>query len=513
VLPPVDLSKLPPKALEYLKQQVYAECWRRGELEYKLHSTQKRIRAALAASTRRKFFLLCSRRLGKSFTLLCLALETAIKKPGARILYLAPLASAANEIVVDGLRPILADVPASLGLEVKEHAKEIRFANGSLIRLKGVNSEHADNLRGGAQDLVILDECGQMDRLEYVLGSIVMPMTMTTGGKIILATTPADTPDHDSTKIYQDLSDSGDAVKFTLMDAPEEHIPLKTKREYLLEAKEKREDLDAILAGKLEPQGTTALREYWCSFVTDANKAVIPEMREAARHIIKVQARDDLFDAYVSVDPGQTDKTGIVFCTYSFKQGVIIVEDEALLHRASTNDVARVVLDKEWQLWRNQKPYVRVVDDDLRMIGDLRELHGLSFVPATKPNATAAMNLLRTMIGNHEIIIDPKCVHLIEHLKNAIWNNRATSMARVGDGGEDSHHFDLVDALKYCVRAINRMRNPYPADYRPIGGVNGVWRSPKTRFRGESVSATQHVDLMGKGPVGNRLRKRRWKLG
>lgn len=506
--PLAELAKLPPEVQAEVRRQARIACWERGVVSYKFHETQHRIYDALKKSKRRKFFLLCSRRLGKTFTLLCHAFEVALQKPNAQILYLAPLANMAAEIVTSGIRPILEDCPKHVRIEVKPHIKEIHFGNGSIIRLKGVNSEQADNLRGGAQDLVILDECGQMDNLEYVLSSVVLPMTMTTGGKIILATTPAVSPGHDSTAIYQDLADTNDAVKFTLLDAPEGHVSYGTKLEYLLEAKENAADIPDILAGKRLPKGTTALREYFCEFVTDANKAVVPEMREAEPHIVRKHTRPAIFDAYVGADLGFEDKTGLLFAVYDFRAGLISIEDEVLLHRASTNDIATAILDREWALWRDQKPYLRVVDaagdGGLRLVADMRERHGLEFQRAIKQDSLGGINLLRTMIGNRELVIDPKCKRLVEQLKNATWNNKATDFAHAGANSPDGH-YDLLAAGKYLVRSVNRGRNPFPPGYRAPGmQPDGRWRSPRSRFWSGGVG--KQLDLLGDTPVGKKIK-------
>lgn len=499
------IAQLSPEAQAVLLHRVTGELWRRGDLQYKFHDAQKLIAKALGDAKRRKFFLLCSRRLGKTFALLCMAFGLAMKKAHSRILFLAPLAKDAAEIATDTVNEILKDFPPELGRpEVKVHVKEIHFRNGSIIRLKGTNNESADQLRGGGQDLIILDECGQMDNLEYVVSSICMPMVIKTNGRILMATTPAPSPAHDSTRIYQDLADTGDAIKLTLLDAPDSHLSKEQKTEALLEAKEAPEDIDAILSGKILPKGTTALREYFCSFVTDANKAVIPEMQTIGHEIVRVHPRPSLYDAYVSVDPGFEDKTGIIYAVYDFRAGLISVEDEDLLHRASTNTIAETILEKEWQLWRDQKPYLRLVDDDKRLAADLFERNGLVFAPAQKQDSLGAINLLRTMIGNKEIVIDPKCKRLIEQLRNATWNSKASDFARAGDNSPDGH-YDLVAALKYLVRSVNRHRNPYPAGYQPPGmGSDGYWRSPRRQFR-----STGKADFLGDTPVAKRVKAKK----
>ena len=93
-----------------LAKRAATALWARGNLTYKLDETQRRIKAALSSTKERKFFLLCSRRLGKSFTLVLEAFETALKKPLSRVLYLAPTGKDAADIVtVELVSPVRAD--------------------------------------------------------------------------------------------------------------------------------------------------------------------------------------------------------------------------------------------------------------------------------------------------------------------------------------------------------------------------------------------------------------------
>lgn len=499
-----------PEVRSAAKRLIARQGWTYGEISFLFHDTQDLIAAGIKRNTRRKFFVLCSRRLGKTFLLLALAFQTAIRKPGARVLFLAPTAKQAAQIAVDTAAAILnggADpcyaCPLDLRPDFRALQKEFLFRNGSIVRLAGVNNEHAADLRGGAADLVILDEAGQMDDLKSVVSDVVMPMTMTTNGQIILATTPPDSPGHDSTQIYEDLAASGSSIKFTIRDAP--HVSHATKREYLVEAGEHRDDVDDILAGRKDPKTTTALREYFCEFVTDASKAVVPEYTPAkSRELMVDHPRPEYFDCYVSIDPGFEDKTGILFAYYDFLEGKLVIEDEALLHRANTNQIYDVIRSKEAQLWPNRTPYMRISDTDKRLIADLAQLHGMSFVPTRKEDSLGAINLLRTDIASGRIVINPRCVNLDRQLRNAIWNTQATDFARAGASSPDGH-YDLLSALKYMTRMYSRTRNPYPAHYYARGGRFGVprdaWVSPRARPGARERKLGLHSDT----PLGRRL--------
>ena len=506
------MQNLDPAVKERLLKQLTAEAWRKGELTYKLDATQRRIYDSLTRVTGRKFFVLCSRRLGKTYTLLLHAFEVARRKPGARVLFLAPTGKQSAEIATDTAAQILRDCPAPLRPEYKAQSKEFVFSHAggddSIVRLKGVNSEHADDIRGTAADLIILDECGLMDSLAFVVQSVCIPMTMSTDGRIILATTPAESPGHDSTQLYDDLAAQGCAVKYTLLDADQKRYPREIKAEFLREARERPDEIEDILDGRRRPRTTTALREYFCEFVTDANKAVIPEMLTHREAVAVHRARPEIFDAYVSCDPGFNDRSGILYAYYDFREGQVVVEDESLLHRASTNDIAHAILEREYALWADQKPYLRVLDSagdgGKRLIADLYQRHGLVFSPAQKQDSLAGINLIRSMIVNGELVVDPRCVHLLRQMEVATWNTKATDFSRPGDvGTSDLGHFDLVAALKYLVRSVNRHRNPVPHRHRPGPGyVGGVFRSPRPR-QGVRIGLTDDT------PAGKRLGKRR----
>lgn len=483
----LDLS---PEQLEATRRTVLYNLWARGDLKYLFHETQLKIHEALLTSKRRKFFLLCSRRLGKTFMLLALCFSEALKKPRSRIVFLAPTGKHASQIATDTALQLLQDCPDEFKPEYRSQAKEFWFKNGSIIRLQGVNGEHAADLRGGASDLVVLDECGQMDNLQHVSSDVVMPMTMTTNGRILFATTPPTTSGHDSAAIYEDLAKDGCAVKFTILDAP--HVTNEIKREYLIEAGELEAEVDDILAKKTDPKTTTALREYFCEFVTDASKAVVPEFTlQAQREIVREYPRADYFDAYTALDPGFEDRTGILFAWYDFINARIIIEDEALLHRATTLDIAQVIKEKETALWGEWKEPRRVCDVDLRLAADLRTMHDLSFTTARKEDSLGAVNLLRTDVKQRRLVINPRCVHTIRQLKDAIWNNKATDFARAGERSIDGH-YDLLAALKYLTRFIDRHRDPYPeGSYRPggrFGPPTNSWISPKSASRAARTS-------------------------
>lgn len=498
----VNLSS---EQVEATRALVLLNNWRNGTLEFKLHATQQLILSKLRSQAYPKFFLLCSRRLGKTYMLWALADMAARRKPGARILYLAPWAKDAASIAKDTAAQYLIDCPAKLKPHYNAQDKEFIYPNGSIIRLKGTNGEHAQFLRGGAADLVILDECGQMDDLKHVVSDVCAPMTLTTGGQIILASTPPRSPGHESAALFEDLAGKDAVAVFTLRDAP--HITEDAKAIALAEAGENPEHAYEILAGTRQPTSTTTKREYFCQFVTDANSAVVKEYTDEARlQILVPHKRPPYFDAYVAMDPGMRDRTGILFGYWDFVQGKLVIEDEILLQGPGTPEIAKAVKEKENDLWGAREPYMRITDVDLRLKQDLYTLHNLDFRTVKNKDALGEIGLVRYMVQGRMLVIDPRCTNLDRQLRNATWNSKSTDFENMGTESVEGH-YDLLAALKYLCRAIDKAHNPYPDNWFGIGGPGGLpantYVSVKKRRRPGGLG------LMADTPVGRKLAKRK----
>lgn len=458
---------LSPDEAEAARLAAKHQLWRLGKLRWKLDSTQKKIYDAIEKG-KRKHFLLCARRLGKSHILVCIAFEHALRHKNQRISFAAPTGKDASQIVSDIAVHILEDCPADVMPEFYTADREYRFPNGSIIRFAGLNAEHAQQLRGRAANLFIIDELGLCDDVKHVIDDIAMPMTLTTGGRLLFASTPARSPGHDSTTIVKKMLKDGDVSTFTLLDNV--RVSDETKAEYLLEAGENPDRIPEILAGKLEPETSTAAREYFCKLdVTDAETAVVPEFNAQAQSeiVLPNYERPPFFDCYVSMDPGFNDKTGVLFSYYDFVNKKLVIEDELLLTRANTDDIALAIKQKEEQLWGGRVPLLRISDIDLRLISDLYRNHGLVFQPANRQDSLGAIDFVRTMVRRREIVISPNCPGIIRQLRNATWNRKASDFERT----QEDSHFDLLASLKYLARAIARNKNPYPSWYG-IGGFN-----------------------------------------
>jgi hypothetical protein len=240
---------------------------------------------------------------------------------------------------------------------------------------------------------------------------------------------------------------------------------------------------------------TATRRELFAEFVTDASQLVIPEFTpEAKAKIVLRRPVPVMCHKYVAMDPGFNDRTGLLFGYHDFRAGKLVIQKALLLHKASTSDIAKAIVDTEYALWAEDRPLLRVSDVDPRLLADLYERHGLVFSPSQKQDALGAVNLVRTMVRNEEISIDPDCALLIHQLENTIWNTKATDFERTKEG-----HGDLIAALKYLCRSVNFRLNPFPAGFRGEGGRDGnEFRSPRRR------PGATHPGLLGNTPLGKK---------
>lgn len=424
------------------KKQARDALWRLGDLSWKLHGGQREMQRAFHASKGRKFVINCSRRFGKSYYLCAEAISTAIRNPDSQIKYAAPTQKQVRKIILPNIRRILNDCPQDL--LPTWHAQESRyeFPNGSIIDVAGTEMQNIENLRGTEALLIIIDEAGQCGDLNYAVRDVLMPMLLTTGGRMLLASTPPPTPRHPFEIYAQEAQKDKAYIHKTIYDNP--MIDRKTLHEFMKES-----------GGA---QTTTWKREYLGEFIVDDEIIVLPEFKESEAKVIQAHNRPDHFDCYVSLDPGYRDLTVALFGYYDFQQAKIIVEDEFVQDKVRTDIVAEAIKQKELELWGDKKPLLRVCDADPILVRDLSDLHDLQFTITRRDEKQAQINELRMLIQTGAVKIHPRCKTLINHCRAAVWDKNKEVFARIGSFG----HFDAIDALLYLVRNVRKHRNPFP---------------------------------------------------
>lgn len=429
--------------------------WHKGVLHWLLKPVQKDLYQSYVDCKNKIIVWNCSRRLGKSYSLCIIALETCLKKPNSLVKYCCAKQKDAKSIIRPLIREIIETCPEELKPTYKTQENCWLFPNGSRIELNGLDGGRAESIRGGSADLGIIDEAGLVDDLPYIITSIILPTTATTKGKIILASTPPKSPIHPFiTRYLNKARIEGNLVTKTIYDNP--NID--------------KEELEKLIEESGGEESIDFRREYLCHVIKDENYAIIPEFdAELKAAIVKEWPKKPFYDGYVAMDLGLKDLTVALFAWYDFTASKLIIENELVLNgqKFNTNVLAEGIRQKEDATFTDtltgelKEPYIRVSDNNLIVIKDLWDLHGLRFLPTRKDEADAALNKMRIMLKNEEIIIHPRCITLITHLEAGIWNKAKTSFDRSADNG----HFDAIDSLKYLVRNVQTTHNPYPKGY------------------------------------------------
>lgn len=433
------------------REQARYVLWMKGNLDWKMHSGQEVIEKAYRKVKRKLFVGNCARRFGKSFWLVKKAIEEAItnKLPLPRIKIASATAKALEEFIIPAFQMILEDCPDELwpGWStgyIRSKKKFAGFPNGAEIQLVGLDKD-PDGLRGNYADLVIIDEAGMVDNLDYLYGSVIGPMTLLRkNSRIIVLSTPSATPEHPFKSFCERAKEQKAYVELNIHDNPmmTPELIQQAKDECLTES--------------------DWLREYMCQHVIDLTRSVVPEWDEVYEREIERPEYFQHLARYDSMDLGtKVDLTAVLYGWYDNTLRYLYVEDETELTgpQMTTPKLVAQIKAKEAELWGDLEVYRRVSDNNNPLlIQDMGYLHGLYFIATGKDDLHAMINELRKMVIEGRIIIGPKCVKLRACLSSAIWDKERTKLSRSKALG----HFDHLMALVYMVRNLDQNYDNVP---------------------------------------------------
>ncbi len=470
------------------------ECWRHGNLRWKLDSNQQGIYDHFYSS-RGRFVLECARRLGKTFFLCVIAVEMCLRRPRARVVYAAQTLKEVAEFVVPTIETISEDAPDDVRPTFNGQTGHWDFPNGAVIALFGCDDKRKANRgRGPGADLGIVDEGGFIPILKYVVKSIIRPQLLTTGGRLLVGSSPSDEPSHEFTEMCEQAEATGNLANRTIFDNP--RLTPERIAEFLQE-----DATDDGMSIEEYRKSDTYQREHLALRVVDRTLVVMGDdwslMRDQA--LVAVD-RPEFFDGYAALDMGGVDPHGVLFGYWHFVPGWLVIEDEILLRDGeNTEELAERIKAKERELWgisgwdgtlralHEEKtdpafmlalppwartkvelsmkaplqPYLRVCDHDFEIANELAQLHGVTYLPTEKTEKRWHVNELRILIKQGRLKVHPRCRNLDRHLKQTVWaNHRQADYKR-----KNGEHGDLVDCLNYMARNIRKNRNPVPANW------------------------------------------------
>ena len=426
------------------KNEALKLAWTRGLLSYKLYDYQQELYDLISKSTELKTVLNVSRRYGKTFCLLLYCLEYGLRNPGKMIRFASPFKVNLKKIIHPIMSQIMGDCPTDYRPWFKSQENAYILYNGSEIHLAGVNNGHCDDLRGQVCHLGVIDEAGDVDELNYLYRSILLPQCMTCNGRVIMSSTPSKIKDHDFYNLCEEAINDGTYFMRTVFE-----------NKFMTPEK-----LETYIKESGGRESATFKREYLCQFVTETEKLITPEWDDK---FIQEIERDEFFQyyhKYTYLDLGvKRHYTCGLFAWYDFKHARLVIDDEFTMLDMTTQTLCNKIKEYEKKVFGIYPVRLRIADNNNPLlINDMSYLHQLPVVATNKDTLEAMINELRMFISAGKVIINPRCQFLINNLRHGTWDKTRERFAESKLYG----HFDALAAIMYGVRNLDQTTNPIP---------------------------------------------------
>jgi hypothetical protein len=410
--------------------------WQRGNLAWKLRPEQRKLKAGLETQQVQLAVYNISRRLGKTFTLVLYCVEQCLRRL-QKIRYGCAFLTDLEEFVLPAFEQILVDSPSELRPTYTRSRKVWTFANGSEIKLVGLDKS-PQGLRGNAIAKIVIDEAGFVSHLKYIYTSVIVPATARQKDiKIVFMSTPPPTPDHYFVELITKASTqaNGHYVCLTIDDISDLHPD------------ERKRLLDEV-GGE---HSIEAQREFFCRIIVDSTLALAPEFKREL-HVRPLTA-PPIAKFWTSGDTGGLrDKDVFHHWCYDFRRAKLLCLDE----RAFCLNTPTTELVKAVQLMEGATKPVRYIDAPGRTQIDMMA-QGFGCALPRKDELHATINQVRLALTNCTVEIDPKCKLLIATLEGGTLNKLRTDLART----EALGHCDAFMSFAYGLRHPDT-RNPFP---------------------------------------------------
>ncbi len=417
--------------------------WTRGDLRYKLHSTQLEMHKSVNSITSDEILVLSSRQLGKSYFGLIYALEFCLKNPGTIVRILAATLKQIQDIVADNLSPICADAPEGL---IERHKASYRWRIGSSsLRLGALERSNVDYNRGGNASLIITEEGGfvSTDDYRYAVESVISPQLLRSGGRLIHITSPSSDPAHYiHTEVLPKTALTKSVFRYTIYDNPQISAAQIEKAKLLCGGED----------------SAAWRREYLAEIVRDASTVIVPTY-DPERHVREFRI-PDYTNWQVSIDfGGVRDKTAAILYTYCFESNRMLIQDERIFPANTPTDqiVSGIIAMEGKVLSYGRELSSRWADAPGQLQIDLERIHKFPVRLPKKDDWQAGINNMQVAFANDQVLIHPQCAFLLQSLESGQYNDKRTDFART----EALGHCDALAALSYGLRMLDR-RSPFP---------------------------------------------------
>lgn len=427
--------------------QIKHELWRRGKLHWKLHKVQKIVYESIKSLPKdvREAVVLISRRWGKSYLGVVMALEDCLKNTGKQVFIVGPSLKQTRRIITPLVREISLDAPPGL---IKQTKSELTWRVGESTLIIGAFDTALESFRGLDAISIYLEESGlaNPEEYEYTLRSVLKPTLMHSQGRLVHLTTPPAEEDHPfifSTMPEADLNNS--LFTYTIEDNP------------LLTS----EQIESEIQSAGGRGSEHCERELFCKIVKDNKRLIVPEFEEED-HVKTLKVPDYTY-YLTSIDfGGVKDNHAILLHYFDFERNKTCILDEAWLGiNTGTQEIIKagekMELDNSVK-WLKGIPK-RITDAPGQTMVDIKRLGFVCSAPEKgKDSVEDGIQALRVAFRKNQIEIDPRCKILIKTLKFGRWDKARKDFQRTDILG----HCDMIASLSYGFRHLDRFNNPIP---------------------------------------------------
>ena len=440
-------------------EHIKRELWYRGDPLFMLHAEQLKL---LEVMDNKESFLTvinCARQFGKTYFAAMLAIMHCLKRPKNVVKYGAAYFTDLEKFIFPTFVKIVEQMPPNLQPQIIESKKLIRFSNGSMIDIIGLDLK-PDGMRGNSVSLAIIEEAGYVKRLRYIYFDVVVPMfihTQKLNPKCVMLGTPSGDLTHDFTNFFFPKARRENVYFHKTID----DNPLLTEPQRQRIKDEYMRDANTEVEKKI--QQTKMDRELYGKVTQDLERAIVPEWDDKYIEDVEKDEFFQFYHRYTAMDYGVGDKTVFLSYYYDFKKAQIVYEGEFWDQGSNmtTDDLYKHVSAMEMELY-DGKIFRRVADTtNLLLINDFTHKYKMPFLHVKKDLLHVMVNEARMWIKSGRVRVSPMCRELIGCLQNGLWNQKKTAF----DNSDLFGHYDALAAFVYSVRIVDQQTNPIPITY------------------------------------------------
>src|SRR5882672_7372555 len=484
----------PTEYTEEQRQASYSLIRKTRSLKHLLTPFQRNLHSLIFKSEEREGALYCTRKIGKTSTILACGIEFGNNFPNTIVRIVFPDGTAGSKIIENiynsWLKPLLP--PEMRPTYFRSDAMRLfRFKNGSIIYINGAHPEHVEKARGPSCDLFLFDEIASWaGDVNYALKSIFYPQgTLTKAKKIYTTTPPEDIDCYFINSIYPRLKSKNAIFEATIYDN-------------ILLSPSEIEIIKEQMGGE---ESSDFQREYLLKIIPKRNRILVPEFSED-KHVWKeepsrigIMGEPLRYLTYITIDFGVKDATFMLAGYYDhINQKLVIIHE--WIYEDTMNDYLKSIIGEHNRIFEEllipeyllltserdlSKNHTTKIDCFEQTKKSLENDHEFFAGRVKKRRVDDSIGFLRSLFVYDKILINPKCVLLIHQLKTCIWKESVSKNPEIERDNKSSEisHGDGIMSLIYMAREIDfhyfpNMKNPLLDIKFRIGDKN-LYAPPK----------------------------------